>query len=130
LKAEVKRLREENAALNVALFHVENGLAHPDPKVRALIKAALAASEGPKGDPASLGQEVKRLREALLSVDAMLSRSHRLNLPSSHIVEWHAFSPVDYAQIRVYCRQAAEALATSDGGPLLAQAKEVEDANL
>ena len=45
-QAEVERLREENAALNVALFHVENGLAHPDPKVRALIKAALAASEG------------------------------------------------------------------------------------
>ena len=49
-KVEAKRLREENAALNVALFHVENGLAHPDPKVRALIKAALAASEGPKSE--------------------------------------------------------------------------------
>ena len=48
-EADNTRLLAENAALNVALFHVENGLAHPDPKVRALIKAALAASEGQEG---------------------------------------------------------------------------------
>jgi len=43
LAAENERLRAENAALNLALFHVENGLAHPDERVRKLIEAALAA---------------------------------------------------------------------------------------
>ena len=40
--AEVERLQGENLALNLALFHVENGLGHPDPHVRALIEAAKA----------------------------------------------------------------------------------------
>ena len=41
-QAEVERLQGENLALNLALFHVENGLGHPDPHVRALIEAAKA----------------------------------------------------------------------------------------
>ena len=39
------RLREENQRLNIALFAVENGLAHPDPAVRKLIEAAKLAAE-------------------------------------------------------------------------------------
>ena len=40
-----ERLRVENARLHLALFHVENGLSHPDARVRALIETAEAAKE-------------------------------------------------------------------------------------
>ncbi|MBE3120155.1 MAG: hypothetical protein IMZ50_15550 [Candidatus Atribacteria bacterium] len=46
LRAELARLREDNAALNIALFHFENGLSHPDERVRKLIEAAEAAKKG------------------------------------------------------------------------------------
>ena len=45
LQAENAKLRQETAALHLALFHVENGLAHPDERVRKLIEAAEAAKE-------------------------------------------------------------------------------------
>lgn len=48
--AENDRLHIENAALHLALFHVENGLSHPDPAIRKLIEAAMAAlDERPAG---------------------------------------------------------------------------------
>jgi len=42
---QIERLKSDNAELNLALFHVENGLAHPDESVRKLIEAASAAKE-------------------------------------------------------------------------------------
>ena len=47
--AELIRLRSENASLHVALFHVENGLNHPDPAIQKLIEAALAAKDESDG---------------------------------------------------------------------------------
>ena len=43
LESEYAILCTENSALNLALFHVDNGLSHPDERVRKLIAAAEAA---------------------------------------------------------------------------------------
>lgn len=48
LRAENHLLRAENCKLHVALFHVENGLTHPDEAVRKLIEAARLASKPKK----------------------------------------------------------------------------------
>lgn len=48
--SERDRLKAENAALNHALFHHENGLSHPDPAVRKLIEAAVVARADWHGD--------------------------------------------------------------------------------
>jgi len=45
---KITKLERENADLHQALFHVENGLSHPDSHVQLLIEAALAAKEQPK----------------------------------------------------------------------------------
>ena len=47
LEAIVDTLQQKNTALNIALFHVDNGLGHPDERVRLLIQAAEAAKEQP-----------------------------------------------------------------------------------
>jgi len=44
-QAEIDRLKYKNRELNIALFHVENGLAHPDEEIRLLIQAAEKASQ-------------------------------------------------------------------------------------
>lgn len=45
LRADNDRLRAENCKLHVALFHIENGLSHPDESVRKLIQAAMEAEQ-------------------------------------------------------------------------------------
>jgi len=47
--------KAENAELHQALFHVENGLSHPDESVRLLIEASHAARGGEEG--ADIGDE-------------------------------------------------------------------------
>lgn len=39
-----QRCKDENCALHLALFHVENGCNHPDPEIRMLIQAASKAA--------------------------------------------------------------------------------------
>ena len=51
LERQLLQLQAENADLHLTLFHVENGLSHPDERIRKLIEAAKLAREvrdGPK----------------------------------------------------------------------------------
>jgi len=49
LRRQLAALEAKNAALNIALFHVENGSKHPDERIRKLVEAAEAAKETENG---------------------------------------------------------------------------------
>ena len=52
----IAMLKRENASLNVALFHAENGLSHPDRAVRLLIEAARVATDSGTAKDAKDGE--------------------------------------------------------------------------
>ena len=57
-------------------------------KAAAEAVEALAASEGPKGDPASLGQEVERLREEMeAAIEALDSPENNMDIAAKEILK-------------------------------------------
>ena len=55
---KVLELKREIATLNLALFHVENGLEHPDEDIRLLIQAAKKVRE--KAEEEGTGKDEAR----------------------------------------------------------------------